>query len=239
MLYRLHPAVKLAWLLWVTLVVFLFASPILPLTLAGGALLLLCLHGRPPWRVSGLPLWLMLGLAIFAAQTLTVRTGETLWGPVTTDGLEAAGRSLGRLLAVVLASTLFVTTTEPVLLAQALMNLGLPYRWGFALITALRLAPLFRLEAHYAYRAQLIRGVAHDRHGPGRWLLLLRRLCFPLLVSALRTAHQLALSMEGRAFGLHPRRTSARNLTFGPRDFVALSLMGLSILAATIARRGA
>jgi energy-coupling factor transport system permease protein len=112
------------------------------------------------------------------------------------------------------------------------MNIGLPYRWGFALITALRLAPLFRLEAHHVYRAQLIRGVALDGAGPARWLSLLRHLCFPLLVSALRTAHHLALSMEGRAFGLCPRRTSARELPFGRRDWVALILLAFSILAA-------
>ena len=232
MLFRLHPAVKLAWLLWATIVVFIFASPVLSLVLAIGALLLLWLHGRPPWRVSGLALWFVLGLAIFVAQTLTVRSGEVLWGPVTTGGIEAASRSLGRLLAVVLTSSLFVATTEPVLLAQALMNLGLSYRWGFALITALRLAPIFRLEAHHVYRAQLIRGVACDHIGPARWGQLLRHLGLPLVVSALRTAHNLALSMEGRAFGLHPRRTSARTLTFGLRDLIAMSLLVLSLLVA-------
>ena len=139
---------------------------------------------------------------------------------------------MGRLLAVILMSSLFVQTTEPFSLACGLMGIGLPYRWGFSLVTALRLAPIFRLEAHHIYRAQLARGVAYDTAGPRRWWLILRHLCLPLLVSALRTAHSLSLSMEGRAFGLHRRRTYMREVTAGARDVVAGALLVLSIVLA-------
>jgi energy-coupling factor transport system permease protein len=135
---------------------------------------------------------------------------------------------------VVLLSTLFVITTEPFSLACALMRFGLPYRWGFALVTAMRLAPVFRLEAHQVYRAQLVRGVAYDRRGPRRWWLVIRHLTLPMFVSALRAAHGLALSMEGRAFGLHPRRTFMRQTPFALRDAVAAALLGLSAAGAVL-----
>jgi energy-coupling factor transport system permease protein len=222
----------LAWLVWVTVAVFMFDSAVLPLVAAGGALALLWHAGVAPWRIAGIRLWLTMGTAILLTHALVAGEGDPVLGPLTTLGLVNGVRATGRLLAVVLASTLFVTTTEPFSLACALMDVGLPYRWGFALVTALRLAPVFRLEAHHVYRAQLVRGVAYDARGPRRWWLILRHLCFPLLVSALRTAQALSLSMEGRGFGLHPRRTSLRELRLARHDFIAGALLAASVLAA-------
>ncbi len=232
LVHRLHPAVKLAWLLWATVAVFVFSSPALPLAVAAAALGLLWYSGAAPQRLPGIRFWLPLGLAILVTQAAVVRDGPPVLGPITTGGLSAGVRALGRLLAVILASTLFVTTTEPVMLTCGLMRIGLPSRWGFALATALRLAPVFRVEAHHVYRAQLARGVAYDARGPRRWWLLLRHLSLPLLTSALRTAHALALSMEGRAFGLHPQRTFSREVTFGRCDVAALALLPASIVVA-------
>ena len=230
--HRLHPAVKLAWLLWVTVAVFVFDSALLPLVAVGCAVCLLWRSGVAPWRIPGMRIWLIFGAAILVTHAAVVREGDPLVGPLTTLGLVNGVRAMGRLLAVILMSTLFVVTTEPFSLACALMSIGLPYRWGFTLVTALRLAPVFRLEAHHVYRAQLVRGVAYDATGPRRWWLMLRHLCLPLLVSAMRTAHALSLSMEGRAFGLHPRRTSLRRVVVARRDFVAGALFLASILAA-------
>ena len=232
--HRLHPVVKLAWLLCATVAVFAFDSAAVPWLAVGGTLGLLWVSGVTPWRVSGLRLWLPLGIAILVTHTLAVTDGEPIFGPCTTTGILSGIRAMGRLLAVILMSALFVITTEPVSLACALMKLGLPYRWGFALVTALRLAPIFRVEAHNVYQAQLVRGVAYDAGRVRRWYLILRHLCFPLLVQALRTAHSLSLSMEGRAFGLHPRRTYLRDVSGGTRDVIAGALLLLCVLAAVV-----
>jgi energy-coupling factor transport system permease protein len=239
LVHRLHPVGKAAWLLWLTVAVFILTpagagwrSATLPLFVALGAILLMWASGIAPWRVPGMRLWFFLGAVVLITHALSIPEGRTVAGPVTIEGLMSGVRATGRLLAVILMSALFVATTDPVSLACALMRVGLPYRWGFALVTALRLAPIFKVEAHHIYRAQLVRGVAYDARGPRRWWLMLRHLCLPLLVSALRTAHSLSLSMEGRAFGLHRRRTYTREVTVGRRDVVAGVLLCLSILLA-------
>ena len=232
LLHRLHPVVKLAWLAWITIAVFVFDSAVLPGIVLGCAVLLLWLSGVAPWRVPGKVFWLTLGLAILVTQILAEREGNSVLGPITDAGLRAGLRAAGRLLAVILASTLFVVTTEPFRLAAALMAVGLPYRWGFTLVTALRLAPVFKLETHHIYRAQMVRGVAYDRGRLRRLWLALRHLTLPLLVSALRTAHALALSMEGRGFGLHPQRTSLYRVRFGAADGVVAALLLLSLAGA-------
>jgi energy-coupling factor transport system permease protein len=231
-IHRLHPVIKLAWLLGGTVAVFAFVpSPttwlaaVLPWAVAGGALLVLAMCGAPAWYIMGLRLWFVMALLVILTHVLGVRTGASLWGPITETGMISGLRASGRLLAVILLSALFVVTTEPFSLAGALMQVGLPYRWGFTLVTTLRLAPVFRLEAHHVYQAQLVRGVAYDASRLRRWWLMLHRLCLPLLVSALRTARNLSLSMEGRAFGLHARRTWVHGLAFRPPDIVAGALL--------------
>ena len=245
-IHRLHPVVKLAWLLWITVAVFVVvvgapstdAETVdwqivsLPVAVVMCAVGLLWYCGITPWRIPGLRLWLILGMAILAAHAFATPHGHRIWGPLTMEGLINGVRAMGRLMAVILMSALFVITTEPFTLAAALMRVGLPYRWGFTLVTALRLAPIFRLEAHHVYQAQLVRGVAYDASGPRKWWLILRHLSLPLLVSALRTAHALSLSMEGRAFGLHPTRTYTRDIAFTRLDALAAALLAGSMLLA-------
>jgi len=121
-------------------------------------------------------------------------------------------------------------TTDPSALTCALMQAGLPYRWGFALAAALRLAPLFRLEAHQVYQAQLARGVRYDAGGLRRAWLLARMLLLPLLVSALGKAQAMAISMESRSFGRFRRRTWLRPVRISQADVAAAFALAATAL---------
>ena len=122
-------------------------------------------------------------------------------------------------------------TTEPNDLAYSLMRAGLPYRYGFALITALRLVPTFEQEGQIVYNAQLARGVRYDVRSPRRLLTLARQFVLPLLVSALGKVDALAVSMEGRCFGKYPTRTFLREVRATRLDVVAVALLVLCIVA--------
>jgi energy-coupling factor transport system permease protein len=87
------------------------------------------------------------------------------------------------------------------------MKLGLPYRYGFMLVTALRLAPILEKEAQTIYRAQLVRGIQYDRGNIKKLFLLIQQFLTPLIISALRRADRLVFSMEGRGFGRYKNRT--------------------------------
>ncbi len=232
-LHRRHPLVKLAWLLWGTVAVFAVQQPAFVLGLLALAALAAALAGMK--RLRGLRLFLLTGLVLGLMQLIFNRDGEMLvrLGPlvVTGAGLRAAAYVAGRFWSVVLLSYLFVFTTDPNDLAYALMQAGLPYRFGFTLITALRLVPLFEAEGRTVYDAQRARGVAYDVRSPRRFVLLGRQFFLPLLVSALSKVDALAVSMEGRCFGKYPRRTFLREVRATPADFVAL----LALAAATAA----
>jgi predicted amidohydrolase len=97
---------------------------------------------------------LVFGLFIFLIQLIAVKEGVLLWqlflGPiyfsVWSEGLFGGLRMMLRLVNIIGSSYLFVATTDPNRLAYALMQAGLPYRFGFMLITALRFIPIFQPE---------------------------------------------------------------------------------------------
>jgi energy-coupling factor transport system permease protein len=109
------------------------------------------------------------------------------------------------------------------------MRAGLPYRYGFALITALRLVPTFEQEGRTVYAAQLARGVQYDVRSPRRFLTLVRQFLLPLLVSALSKVDILAVSMEGRCFGKHQTRTFLRQVHTTWRDGLATVLLAVAV----------
>ena len=237
-LHRTHPLVKGAWLLFLSTFVFVVPSPWAVLSIAALALLLFPLC-RLHW--SGLRgLRLIVGTALLLAllQVFLNHQGTALFrlgALAPTDvGLSAGIYVGGRFLAVVLYSYLFVLTTDPSDLAYALMRAGLPYRFGFALVTAMRLAAVFEEEGQIVYRAQLARGIQYDVRSPRRILTLARQFFMPLLVSALGKVDSLAVSMEGRCFGKYRERTFLKALPWTRLDGAALGLL-LAAIAGTAA----
>lgn len=240
LLHRLHPLVKLAWLAGSTAVLFIIQQPAGVLGLLALAAIAFPLNGLKIHKVRGLRFFAFTALLLFLTQLFFASTDAPLLqlGPlrVTEEGITRGIYVAGRLLSVVLLSYLFVLTTEPNDLGYALMRAGLPYRYGFMLITALRLVPLFEQEAQIVYQAQLARGIAYDRGGFKRFFTLARQFFLPLLVSAMSKVDALAVSMEGRCFSKYPCRTFLREVAFTRRDVVALGVLVLSIAGVVAVR---
>jgi len=235
-LHRLHPLAKAAWLIGGTVLLFAIPSP----WLAAGALILLLVGaasaGLRFGRLRGTRLFISTALVLGLLQVIFVREGQTLLSigrlVITAAGVRAGIYVSGRFLSVILLSYLFVLTTDPNDLAYALMQVGLPYRYGYALITALRLVPVFEQEGQIVYSAQLARGVQYDIRSPRRLLPLARQFFLPLLVSALGKVDVLAVSMEGRCFGKYPQRTFLRGVRATWRDALAVALLLMAAGAA-------
>jgi energy-coupling factor transport system permease protein len=234
-LHCLHPLTKAAWLIFGTVFVFVVRSPwpvaaVVALLLAGFSL-----AGERLGHVRGTRLFTTTALLLGLLQVVFVHEGPLLFqlGPLAVNigGVEAGVYVAGRFLSVILLSYLFVLTTEPNDLAYALMRAGLPYRYGFALVTALRLVPTFEQEGHIVYNAQLARGVRYDVRSPRRLLTLTRQFVLPLLVSALGKVDALAVSMEGRCFGKYPTRTFLRHVRATRLDWVAVGVLVVSAAA--------
>ncbi len=132
-----------------------------------------------------------------------------------------------RLAGMTTAVFVFFRTTAPEDLADALVKAGVPYVFAFILTTAMQYVPVLARKMTDIMDAQRARGIRLERD----WASIRNysALFAPLLVQSFTLGDQLAEAMEARGFGA-PRRTFARNFSFGARDY-ALLLLGAFLIA--------
>jgi energy-coupling factor transport system permease protein len=239
-LHRLHPLTKTAWLILGTFLVFQVTNPYPVLAAAILLVVAFPMIGIRFKDIRGTRMFLSTALVLAIVQLLFVREGAILvrfaFITLTTGGIQAGIYIAGRFLTVILLSYIFVLTTEPNDLAYALMRSGLPYRYGFTLVTALRLVPVFEREGQIVYKAQLARGVRYDIKHPRRIFILARQFILPLLISTLGKVDTLAVSMEGRCFGKYPKRTFLRQIHYSWMDGAAAGLLIIGITVVAISK---
>lgn len=231
LLHRIHPLVKLVFLFSFSLTVFAVSS------FTGGMILfclLLVLYG-----FSGLGLTFfsrklrfifIFGFLIFLVQVLVVKEGVLIWqlylGKVSltvwSEGFWGGLSMMLRFVNIIGSSYLFVATTDPNRLAYGLMQVGLPYRFGFMLITALRFIPVFQLELAQVRNAQMAKGIELEGLSPRKLLRAVKYLLIPLVISALSKVDFLTISMESRAFGLYHTRSYLHSQVLSRNDKTAI-----------------
>ena len=110
------------------------------------------------------------------------------------------------------------------------MRLGVPYRYAFVLVIAMRFIPIFESERSVVRNAQVARGLSIDRGGPVTIWRLAKYTFTPMLVSGLSRADMLARSMDARGFGRYPDRTYIRGSRIRAMDTIAI----ISVLLLTV-----
>jgi energy-coupling factor transport system permease protein len=140
--------------------------------------------------------------------------------PITTAGISNAINLAFRLINVVLASVLFIATTDPSRFAASLTKLGIPYRYGYTLVLALRLVPLFDEESNTVQAAQRARGIPVDQGMIRGFFQRIRYTFTPMIFSALGRVDALTLAMDGRGFGFAPTRTYLAFPYFDIKDWI-------------------
>ncbi len=179
---------------------------------------------------------MLFSVVLFVAQALSIHAGQVLISSpvlVTTGGIVGGLRMALRFIGVLGASFLFVTVVDPDRLAQTLIRIGVPYRYGYLLILALRFVPFFEGELAAIRDAQRVRGIQVSVRSPRRLIDAVHYTFIPVLVSALSRVDSISISMKSRGFGLHPRRTVTQEETWSRWDAwtlgVAGGLMGAAI----------
>lgn len=208
-LHEVDAISKMLWLLLLSIVAFLIASPIF--LLGQIVLLVFCglVLGRIPLGhfVRGTAVLSVLMLGILFFQVLFQHGGVALVtiGPFTvhSEGVRL-GLAIGfRIALISVAALIFIWTTQPRDLIIGLVQLGLPYRLGYAILVAFQFVPLLEAQAGVIRDAHSVRGVAQASGRIEAW----RRYMFPLLAFGIRKAEAAAIAMDARALGAHPKRT--------------------------------
>jgi len=147
---------------------------------------------------------------LFAAEQLGPIVAEL--GPIGI-GSESLWNGVGlalRLLAIALAGLLATATSEPIDVADGLIQqLRVSPRFAIGVLAAMRLLPLLAREWQILGMARRARGVEAGRSPVAAVRLFAGRM-LSLLVGAIRRGSRMALAMEARGFGAQPCRSVAR-----------------------------
>ena len=135
--------------------------------------------------------------------------------------------SLNRLLLILQFITLgvvLISTTRNEELVMGMIKLGLPYRVGFAISTAVRLVPTIAASAQTIGQAQRSRGLDLES---GNLLERVRKflpLLIPVFISTIRNTNIFAMALESRGFGARPKRTYFLQMGMKTADYVVLAI---------------
>ncbi len=235
MLHTLHPFTKFSILLGLSVLIFFVDSPVMMVLffiLLLVAFLTVC---QKPFAYFGMRATFLTALMIGIIQCIFLRQGTEVLNicglSITNYGIQRAVLISIRFLVIILSSYLFILTTSPSDFAFAFMQMRVPYRYAFMIVTSMRLVPVLSIEGERISFAQRLRGARYDFRKPRGMILHMSTFIGAILYSLVDRVNKLAISMEGRSFGRYATRTYQNPIRFTYRDGIILGLVILFTLA--------
>jgi energy-coupling factor transport system permease protein len=221
---RLNPVTKLVALVVLALPVLITGNVVVAGILIAGEIVALA--------VAGLGVRVLIR---YAWPFLLAMVGVAAANYLASGNLDAVVPVVVRLLALALPGLLFVLTTEPVDLADSLVQLWrMPARFAYGALAAFRLMPLLGADLVAMRRARRARGLAVGAN-PLRAIAVAGGLLFGILVAAIRRGTRLAAAMDARGFSAGAPRTFARIARLRRVDRVVMALAVALAVLATVA----
>jgi energy-coupling factor transport system permease protein len=240
-LHRLHPTAKAAWLAGALAWTFLFES--IPLSLAITAVMLAGAMASGVWRRLW-PIWLAVvvpfGVSAMVIHSLfnpanTTVLFEILGVHVYREGALAGGLFASRVAILSSAFLLFILTTDPRLLMNALVARGFNPGASYAVLAALDLPPELERRTRRIWEAQQARGLDIGSGFVQRAKSFVAILG-PLVGGALVATETRTLALEARGFSRSGTRSFLREPPHGMRHQLARWAGLGSVVAAIVAR---
>ena len=235
-LHRLHPYTKIAFIIVVSLM-GITATSLVFLTLMVLALLAVAAYSRLLTEsLQQLKLILVMSVIFILITIITMPNGDILgYGipqgvpviggliPITSGGLEIGLVLTLRFMILIFAFQLFLVSTQPRDLVNAMEKAGLPIDYILMFIIALRFIPTLQIEGKRIQEAQLARGY-NPGSGVGGKIQRLIPIMVPLVSNALSRANVLGLTIDIRGYRTR-ERTIMREPGLAGQDYIAVSFM--------------
>jgi energy-coupling factor transport system permease protein len=234
--HRLDPRTKMLLLIGAFVLAFLFVNPLYGLVVLA---MVLAFGYAAKSLVNLKRIWFI--LLMIAVMTVILWTlfgsGETplFWLVEREALLYGIGAAL-RIDIMIVAGMIFLSTTRNEEIATGLVKLGIPYRFAFAVSTALRLVPTIAATGATIGQAQRSRGLDLES---GNLIERIRKntpLLIPVFVSTIRSTNVFSMALESKGFGASPRRTYFLKIELTRRDALVLVSFAALIVAALALR---
>ena len=234
--HRLDPRTKMFLLVGAFVLAFLFLNPlyglvVLALVVAFGALARSLVNLK---RIRFI--LVMIGLVTVVMWSVFSQGETPMFLFVEWEALLYGIGVALKIDATIIAGMIFLSTTRNEEIATGLVKLGVPYRFAFAVSTALRLVPTIAATGSTISQAQRSRGLDLES---GNFLQKVRKntpLLIPVFVSTIRSTNVFSMALESKGFGASPKRTYFLHLAMKRRDALVLVAFVLLLAAALFLR---
>jgi energy-coupling factor transport system permease protein len=245
LIHNLDPRLKLLMALLFTVSSFFLRTPIPLLTLLLIIVVYGAIGGLFPWHYRKvIYLLIPFGIMMTLIQIIVFYSIEPtpalnfLGIPIPVAGLMWGGMISIRMIVLAVSFALFMMASHPSEITQGAALAGLPFRYAYMIGFALRFLPLFAEDFTKIRQAQASRGLDENRFGYFTRYISLPILLFPLIMTVLRHAQNMAIALEmrGLSTGSTYGRTWLKDMYFKPTDWLFL-ILGISLLVVTIVAR--
>jgi len=249
-IHRLDPRFKI--IITLIFIVMLFTGDsIICLAIGGVFTILSIILSRIPVKMFAKSIKPLLPFLLITAvlNLLFVSSGEIYWQwkflKVTSDGINISVFMIIRIILLIAGSSLLTYTTSPITLTDAIERLLSPlkkfklpvHELSMMMSIALRFIPTLIEETDKIMSAQKARGAEIDTGSLTTRTKNLISVMIPLFVSAFRRADELATAMECRCYNGGDGRTRLRQLKSSARDYIALGITVLFLVAVIVTDR--
>lgn len=237
--HRLNPLTKLAWSLAVMTLSFMFQDPLV-LTVLFLSIAIVAWAARIFKEMIPAFIGLLIFVGMFIlfqiffiaeGRTLVTLIPGTAIGRITDYGLTACLAMGARMMVIAASFPVLMGTTKIKDLVVVLVDkLKVPYTYAFMFVTSLRFIPTFMQEMDQIIQAQCSRAHRLDNRNFIKKFISLCPLAIPLMVSSVKKAERLAISMETRGFG-NGRRSYLHQCNFRTADYLVCVMLFCSLAA--------
>lgn len=248
LIHGLHPLTKLAWSLTTLVLALTFNNPWYLVAIILSVVLVGLLGKVIKETLIYLGAMLVISVFIFLFQVWFRPGGQVFfsvfpsswpvvggWMPVTEGGVLYGIAMCLRVMGIVSAFPVILTTTQPRDIVMALVDtLHVPYDYAFMFTTALRFMPVIMAEVNTISQAQRSRAYAVEGWNPIRKMQAFGPIALPIVFIAIEKADRLGLCMDLRGYG-SKGRTYLRMLKLRVPDWAALALMVIIIAGSIVA----
>jgi len=232
-IHRLDGRTKILLFIFSFMALVLFEDPrfILPITLLILFQNILARAWINLWRIRYL-------LALLTTTSMIMwnifASGEThlFWFVDLESLLYSIARTLLILFMIVSGMNL-ISTTRNEELVLGMIKLGLPYRVGFAISTALRMVPTISASIYTITQAQRSRGLDLESGNLIERIKKFIPLLIPVFISTIRGTNVFGMALESKGFGARDDRTFYLKMEMTKRDILVLAF-GLVVVAVSM-----
>jgi energy-coupling factor transport system permease protein len=233
-IHRLDPRTKITIFLLTFVAILLFENPLWMLPVVFLVLLQLVISGSLKnlrriryilivLLVSSMVLWNLFSQGvtplfwIFEVESLYYSLARTLL-----------------MIVMISAGMILISTTRNEELVLGMIRMGMPYRVGFAISTALRLVPTIAASILTISQAQRSRGLDLDS---GNLIERIRKflpLLVPVFISTIRSTNIFGMALESKGFGAREKRTFYLKLEMTTADYIVFVFTVVFVVASIV-----